>query len=305
MMMTSMPKKIGRVTWRAAARMSLPCSSLSASSSRRRRMFSITTMAPSTMMPKSIAPSDSRLAGILKWCIRMNAVSSDSGIVMATMIAARGLPRNSSSTIDTSVMPSMSVLPTVCTVASTSLLRSIYGTIFTSLGRMCSFRSRTASCTPAITRDGFSFLSSSVMPSMVSGLLSMPRMPCRSRLPSTTRPRSLTSTGTPFFWLTTTLPRSSRLRIRPTPRITSPCSPRCMTLPPAFALLAAMACVIWFSERLYLDSLAGSSSSMNCVVMPPKLTTSTTPDTCLRRGMTFQTCSSDSSRRSRVLDCSV
>ena len=46
-------------------------------SSRFRRMFSSTTIAPSTMMPKSIAPSDSRFAGMSVTAIRMNAMSSD------------------------------------------------------------------------------------------------------------------------------------------------------------------------------------------------------------------------------------
>ena len=53
---------------------------------------------PSTMMPKSIAPSESRLAGMLVRCIRMKAISSDSGMVMATMSAPRTLPRNRIST---------------------------------------------------------------------------------------------------------------------------------------------------------------------------------------------------------------
>ena len=123
-MMTTMPKKIGRATVAVASSTSRGVSALPSPSSNLRRMLSITTIAPSTTMPKSIAPSESRFAGILKWCMQMKAVSSASGIVTATINAARGLPRYSSSTSVTSSMPSSSVLPTVCRVACTSELRS-------------------------------------------------------------------------------------------------------------------------------------------------------------------------------------
>ena len=52
-------------------------------------MFSVMITAPSTMMPKSIAPSESRLAGMPRRSMKMNANRSDSGIVSATMNAAR------------------------------------------------------------------------------------------------------------------------------------------------------------------------------------------------------------------------
>ena len=61
-MMISVAKKIGRATWLVA---DLTSSSVNASfglASRRRRMFSVTTIAPSTITPKSSAPSDSMLA---------------------------------------------------------------------------------------------------------------------------------------------------------------------------------------------------------------------------------------------------
>ena len=82
-MMIKVEKKIGRATWRAAARISASLSGSPGLASRRRRIASTITMAPSTMMPKSIAPSDSRLAGILVWCIRMKATSMANGIVIA------------------------------------------------------------------------------------------------------------------------------------------------------------------------------------------------------------------------------
>ena len=48
-------------------------------------MFSTITTAPSTRMPKSIAPIDSRFAGMCWRSRQMNANSSDSGIVTATI----------------------------------------------------------------------------------------------------------------------------------------------------------------------------------------------------------------------------
>ena len=57
-------------------------------------MFSTTMTAPSTMMPKSMAPSESRLAGMPRNRRPMKVASSDSGMITATMPAARRLPRN-------------------------------------------------------------------------------------------------------------------------------------------------------------------------------------------------------------------
>ena len=56
--------------------------------------------------------------------MKTKAISSESGIVSATISAARGLPRNSNSTTPTSSMPSVSVKPTVRMVASISEVRS-------------------------------------------------------------------------------------------------------------------------------------------------------------------------------------
>ena len=53
------------------------------------------TTAPSTIMPKSIAPMDSRLAGMCAQSRQMNANSSANGIVTATISAVRTLNRNS------------------------------------------------------------------------------------------------------------------------------------------------------------------------------------------------------------------
>ena len=52
-------------------------------------MFSTITTAPSTTIPKSRAPSDSRLAGILFRSRQMEAKSSEKGMVSATIKAPR------------------------------------------------------------------------------------------------------------------------------------------------------------------------------------------------------------------------
>ena len=57
--------------------------------SSRRRMFSITTTAESTMMPKSIAPSEMRFAGMPLRSRSMNAPRSATGTVSATTRAER------------------------------------------------------------------------------------------------------------------------------------------------------------------------------------------------------------------------
>ena len=56
---------------------------------KRRRMFSTITTAPSTMMPKSIAPRLSRLALILPSTMPVTANSIESGMTSATISAAR------------------------------------------------------------------------------------------------------------------------------------------------------------------------------------------------------------------------
>ena len=63
-------------------------------------MFSTITTAPSTTMPKSSAPSDSRLAGMPFSFRQVAANSSENGMVSATMIAPRTFPRNRNRMID-------------------------------------------------------------------------------------------------------------------------------------------------------------------------------------------------------------
>ena len=60
-------------------------------SDRCRMMFSVMITAPSTMIPKSMAPRERRLAGIPLRSMKMKAKRSERGIVSATMTAARML----------------------------------------------------------------------------------------------------------------------------------------------------------------------------------------------------------------------
>ncbi|MNK70526.1 hypothetical protein D3C87_899500 [compost metagenome] len=132
------------------------------------RMVSSITMAPSTIIPKSIAPKDNRLAGISVKCINIKAINNESGMVMATNRAPRQLPRKRISTRMTSTIPSSSVLDTVCRVLSTRLVRSRTTCILTSFGRILLLSSSTAAFTPANTLEGFSCFNSNTMPSILS-----------------------------------------------------------------------------------------------------------------------------------------
>ena len=101
-----------------------------------RTMFSTITTAPSTTIPKSSAPSDSRLAGI---CFRSRQVAANSrekGMVSATMIAPRMFPRNRNRTIDDQNHSFGQVVQNGVVVKWTRSLRSMKGTIFTPWGRM-------------------------------------------------------------------------------------------------------------------------------------------------------------------------
>ena len=73
-------------------------------------MFSTITTVPSTTIPKSSAPSESRLAGILFSFRQMAANNSENGIVSATMKAPRTLPRKTNRISATRVMPSSQIV---------------------------------------------------------------------------------------------------------------------------------------------------------------------------------------------------
>ena len=80
--------------------------------------------APSTMIPKSMAPSDSRLAGMPRTRRPMKVASSASGITTATIPAARPLRRNTYSTSVTRTAPSSRFRNTVVNVVWISVERS-------------------------------------------------------------------------------------------------------------------------------------------------------------------------------------
>ena len=81
-----------------------------------RTVFSTMTTAPSTTIPKSSAPSESRFAGMWLTLSQMEANSRENGMVSATISAARILPRNNNRTMVTSTIPSPRLCITVCRV---------------------------------------------------------------------------------------------------------------------------------------------------------------------------------------------
>ena len=71
------------------------------------------TTAPSTTIPKSSAPSESRLAGMWLKFSQMDAKSRENGMVSATMRAARTLRRNRKRMTLTRIIPSVRLCNTV------------------------------------------------------------------------------------------------------------------------------------------------------------------------------------------------
>ncbi len=80
--------------------------------------------APSTMMPKSIAPKLIRLALTLLSTMPVTVIAIDSGMMQAVTKAARILPSSRNSTTTTSAAPSSKFFSTVRIVASTRWVRS-------------------------------------------------------------------------------------------------------------------------------------------------------------------------------------
>ena len=87
-------------------------------------MFSIMMTVESTTMPKSMAPSEMRLALVPVATIPLNAMRSAMGMLIAVMSAARAWPRKRKRTSDTRVMPTARFSSTVCVVRPTRLPRS-------------------------------------------------------------------------------------------------------------------------------------------------------------------------------------
>ena len=91
--------------------------------------------APSTIIPKSIAPKLIRLAHTLNTFIKINANSKDSGIVEATIKPPRQLPNKKMRTKITIKAPSIRFVATVEVVSPINLLLSKRGSITTPSGR--------------------------------------------------------------------------------------------------------------------------------------------------------------------------
>ena len=100
-------------------------------------------------MPKSSAPSESRLAGMCSRSRQVAAKSSENGIVSTTMIAPRTLPRKANRMMATRIMPSVRLCSTVCVVKCSRSLRSMNASSVTPLGRICAFSCFTFSFTPS------------------------------------------------------------------------------------------------------------------------------------------------------------
>ena len=126
-MMISIENKVGRPTSLAASIITLRRSASfmpSFFSASRCMMFSITITAPSTMMPKSIAPRLSRLAGTPMIFRPKNVDSNASGMITTTARLARTFDKNRYSTSATSSAPSTRFLNTVVSVLPISQVRS-------------------------------------------------------------------------------------------------------------------------------------------------------------------------------------
>ena len=87
-------------------------------------MFSIMMTVASTMMPRSIAPIDSRLADSPRSTVMMTARNNATGMVAETIIAQRRSPRNIHWMAKISAMPKNMLCSTVFTVIATRSPRS-------------------------------------------------------------------------------------------------------------------------------------------------------------------------------------
>ena len=128
--------KIRRRRWvqPMAGSVSMPCGPVAMSRSactrsrggrwKLRKMFSTRITAESTMMPKSTAPSDSRLADSPVSTSIMMLKNSANGMFMLTITALRTSPRKIHWMKNTSRQPKIRLWITVCVVTFTSVERS-------------------------------------------------------------------------------------------------------------------------------------------------------------------------------------
>ena len=98
-------------------------------------MLSTIITAPSTIIPKSIAPKLIRFAQTSKTFININANNKDNGIVEATIKPPRQFPKRKIRTKITIKAPSIRLVETVDVVSAISLLRSNKGSMVTPSGK--------------------------------------------------------------------------------------------------------------------------------------------------------------------------
>ena len=90
----------------------------------RRKIASTMITVASTIRPKSIAPTDSRLADSPRSTRMMTAKNSANGIVAPTISALRRSPRNIHCSSTIRMIPTTMLCSTVCVVMSIRSLRS-------------------------------------------------------------------------------------------------------------------------------------------------------------------------------------
>ncbi|MNQ91623.1 hypothetical protein D3C85_1070130 [compost metagenome] len=125
---------------------------------KRCKIASTTITEPSTIKPKSIAPSDIKLPPTPNLFIKIIANSIESGITDDTIKPARRLPRKNTSTKITISAPSIKLVSTVLMALSTILVRSRKGSITTPSGSISCILA-ILSFTRFTTTDEFSPLS--------------------------------------------------------------------------------------------------------------------------------------------------
>jgi hypothetical protein len=197
------------------------------------------------MMPRSIAPTESRLADSPRNTVIMTARNSATGIVAETMRAQRRSPRNTHWIKKINATPNNRLCNTVCTVMATRSPRSYQGSILTPAGRLPSLLMRSIAArtrvTTSMVRSSFCI---STMPVTMSPLPSRAEMPSRGAKPICTFATSLSSTGTPPCCDNTIFPISSSELTTPRPRTLTDCSPRAIVRPPTLELPEEIAFMI-------------------------------------------------------------
>ncbi len=185
-----------------------------------RNMFSTITTAPSTMMPKSIAPMESRFAGTWRRSRQMNAKSSESGIVVATINPERTSYRKNISTTSTKHDAAQEIVlhrargerDQFAAIVERPNLHVLRQHAIVQLRR---------SWPRTFLQHGLRLLAARHEDHAFDSIVHVCRSrtaPAAARAPITTSPISFTSTGVPLLTATTVRPMSSVVAMRPSPR---------------------------------------------------------------------------------------